>query len=99
DGDGHVSGACDLVPGGGDVGDEPRVSLGDPTEDEARRTGAVFIEDAQDEPGLVLDQRWERGPRGGVLDGVDLDEMEPILDVEGEGVEDGGRRIHQERTR
>jgi hypothetical protein len=73
---------------GGYLGDEPRVTLGDPAEDEEGRFDPGVTAELEDLPRIALDQRGSRGPGRAVLELGDTEDVEPVLDVEGQRVGD-----------
>ena len=78
--------ARDLVAGLGDAADQRRMALGDPAQREEGRLDAGLVEQRQDVIGVALDPARQRLPRVAgdhLFEGADL---EPILDIDGEGV-------------
>jgi hypothetical protein len=77
----------DFVTGRRDELHQVRIPLGDPADDEERRP-YVGVGDRLDDPlGVTLHDRLETGPGGRVLQGGDADHVEPVFDVEGQGVD------------
>ena len=79
--------AGDLVAGLGDAADQRGVALGDPAQSEEGRLDPGLVEQVEHRVGVALDAVRERLPlvaADHLLEGADL---EPVLDIDGKGVE------------
>ena len=78
--------AGDFVAGVGDAADQGGMALGDPAQSEEGRLDSGLVEQGEHRVGVALDPARQRLPRVAGdhrLEGADL---EPVLDIDGEGV-------------
>ena len=77
-----------LIPGLGDALHQVRIVLGDPADNKERRPHLRLGHRLNNPLGVPLDDRLEARPRRGIFNCGDADHVEPVLDVEGQGIGD-----------
>jgi hypothetical protein len=77
---------ADLVAARPGLADEVREALGDPAEEEQRRGDAVLAQQVEQAVEVALDPRRQRRPAVRRRPLVEVEDMEPVLDVDREDV-------------
>ncbi len=77
----------DLVPAVGDLLDEPRPLLADPSKNEERRANTGLVKEIEQTTGVGLDPTRHRRPGVPLDDAVEVRDLKMFLDVDGHRIE------------